>query len=134
MLIIIIHTKSNTSLDNYPNLNTAYFLENIFYIDSNLSIALVLRYQYIDIKSDGYYKLVNLKLVDQPKYDTTIYNRSQNTRDFFLFGVDLSYKNKNEYEIYSNIPQNYRSVTFSDITITIPTFIIDPNITDESGY
>ncbi len=125
---------TNTSLYNYPNLNTAYFLENVFYINSNLSITPGLRYEYIDTKSDGYYRSVNLNLVDQPIYDTTIYNRSRNTRDFVLFGVGLSYKNKKEYEIYSNISQNYRSVTFSDITITSPTFLIDPNIIDESGY
>ena len=125
---------TNTSLYNYPNLNTAYFLENIFYIDSNLSITPGIRYEYIDTKSDGYYRSVNLNLVDQPIYDTTIYNNSSNTRDFVLFGLGLSYKNKNDYEIYSNISQNYRSVTFSDITITSPSFLIDPNITDESGY
>ena len=125
---------TNTSLNKYPNFNVAYFLENIFYIDSNLSITPGLRYEYIDTKSDGYYRSVNLNLVDQPIYDTTIYSKSRNTRDFVLFGIGLSYKNINNYEIYSNISQNYRSVTFADITISSPTFLIDPNITDESGY
>ena len=75
-----------------------------------------------------------LNLVNQPLYDTTIYNTNKNKRNFFLFGVGLSYKRQKYYEVYSNISQNYRSVTFSDITINSPTFLIDPNISDESGY
>ncbi len=124
----------NQSSYNYPNFNRAFFIENILYLDSNLSITPGCRYEYIDTKSDGYYRAVYLNLVDQPLYDTTIYSSNKKTRDFFLFGVGLSYKNKSNHEIYSNISQNYRSVTFADITITSPTFLIDPNITDESGY
>ena len=124
----------NQSAYNYPNFNTAYFLENIFYIDSNFSLTPGLRYEYINTQSDGYYRAIYLNLVDQPIYDTTIFNNTQNTRDFLLLGLGISYRNKKNHEIYSNISQNYRSVTFADITINSPTFFIDPNITDESGY
>ena len=124
----------NQSYYNYPNLNTSFFLENIFYIDSSLSITPGLRYENIDTESNGYYRAVYLNLVNQPLYDTTIYNTNKNKRNFFLFGVGLSYKRQKDYEVYSNISQNYRSVTFSDITINSPTFLIDPNISDEKGY
>ena len=53
---------------------------------------------------------------------------------FFLFGVGLSYKPISSLEVYANISQNYRSVTFSDIRIVNPTGAIDPNITDEKGF
>ena len=36
--------------------------------------------------------------------------------------------------MYANISQNYRSVTFADISIFNPAFIIDPDISDEKGY
>ena len=36
--------------------------------------------------------------------------------------------------MYSNLSQNYRSVTFSDIRIVSPTYSVDPNIKDEKGY
>jgi Fe(3+) dicitrate transport protein len=36
-------------------------------------------------------------------------------RNFVLFGVGLSYKPQNQIELYGNVSQNYRSVTFNDI-------------------
>jgi Fe(3+) dicitrate transport protein len=36
--------------------------------------------------------------------------------------------------MYSNISQNYRSITFSDIRTTNPSATIDPNLSDEKGY
>ena len=36
-------------------------------------------------------------------------------------------------ELYSNLSQNYRSVTFADISVVNPAFMIDPNISDEYG-
>jgi Fe(3+) dicitrate transport protein len=36
-------------------------------------------------------------------------------------------------EFYANFSQNYRSVTFTDISIINPAFSINPNITDEKG-
>lgn len=50
-----------------------------------------------------------------------------------LFGLGLSYK-KNGVELYGNVSQNYRSVTFNDIRTASPSFEISPNITDEKGY
>ncbi len=37
-------------------------------------------------------------------------------------------------ELYGNISQNYRSITFSDMRIANPSAIIDPNLRDERGY
>lgn len=49
-------------------------------------------------------------------------------------GVGLSYKPVKAVEVYGNVSQNYRSVTFNDIRITNPSLVVDPNITDEKGY
>ena len=38
-----------------------------------------------------------------------------------------------ETELIANLSQNYRSVTFSDIRVVSPGFIIDPDIKDENG-
>ena len=51
-----------------------------------------------------------------------------------MLGVGLSYDAGENLEVYSNLSQNYRSVTFSNIQITNPAFKVDPNITDEEGY
>ena len=46
----------------------------------------------------------------------------------------MSYKDNSALEYYANISQNYRSVTFSDISIVNPAYIINPNIQDEQGH
>jgi Fe(3+) dicitrate transport protein len=55
-------------------------------------------------------------------------------RSFVLFGLGLSYDYDSGNEFYANISENYRSVTFNDIRTVNPTFIIDPDIKDESGF
>jgi len=48
--------------------------------------------------------------------------------------LGFSHKSNKGYEIYANASQNYRSVTFSDISIINPAYVINPNIQDENGY
>ena len=55
-------------------------------------------------------------------------------REFALLGLGVSYKFSDKIELYGNISQNYRSVTFADISIINPAYIINPNITDENGF
>jgi Fe(3+) dicitrate transport protein len=55
-------------------------------------------------------------------------------RGFLLGGLGVSYKPKEQLEFYSNISQNYRSITFSDMQIVNPSAVIDPNLQDERGY
>ena len=50
-----------------------------------------------------------------------------------MLGLGASYKANKSLELYANFSQNYRSVTFSDISIINPAFAINPNITDEKG-
>ena len=45
-----------------------------------------------------------------------------------------SYKPSKDIEWYSNVSQNYRSVTFADISIINPSYAINPNISDEKDY
>lgn len=124
---------NNQSDYRYPNLNFALFGENIFYIDSNFSVTPGFRFEHINTKSKGQYRNIRFNLAQQPIFDTTYYEKRKNIRNFILFGTGISYK-YNEQEIYSNISQNYRSVTFSDMSINNPSFRIDPNLKDESGY
>ncbi|MGK4567392.1 TonB-dependent receptor domain-containing protein [Flavobacterium sp. 3HN19-14] len=66
--------------------------------------------------------------------DETVPENVIKDRNFFLFGVGLSYKPKDRIEFYGNVSQNYRSVTFNDIRTFVPNQEIDPNITDEKGF
>ena len=125
---------SNQSYYEYPNLNTAVFLENIIYISNKTSIVPGIRYEFIDTRSEGSYRSLFLNLVNQPIFDTTIQTSNNNKRNFLLCGIGISHKFDKEIELYSNLSQNYRSVTFADISVVNPSFTVDPQIGDESGY
>ena len=118
----------------FPNLNNSFFIENLFYINDKLSITPRLWYEFIKTESNGFYRQINLDAADNPIFDTTIFQNNLNQRQFLLAGIGLSFKWNNQLENYSNISQNYRSVTFSDISIISPTYSVDSNIGDEKGY
>ncbi|WP_366183936.1 TonB-dependent receptor [Flavobacterium ovatum] len=124
----------NQSDFTFPNLNVAVFGENIFKINNNFTITPGFRIEKIITKADGSYRKINLDLAGNVIQDDTQIENTIKDRNLFLFGVGLSYKPKNGIEIYGNVSQNYRSVTFSDIRTVNPSQTIDPNIKDENGY
>ena len=125
---------SSQSSYKYPNTNIALFGESILYLNESLSITPGLRIEYIDTKTDGNYNKMLFDNANNLIFDTVIYNKNQNTREFILLGLGLSYKANKQLECYANISQNYRSVTFADISIVNPAYIINPDIEDEKGY
>jgi len=125
---------SNQSSFTYPNLNVAIFGENIVYLNDKLSITPGFRFEYINTQSDGFYRQINTDGAGNVILNE--YNEDDLTRErsFVLLGLGTSYKSSNSFEVYGNLSQNYRSVTFSDISINNPAFIISPDIDDESGF
>ena len=117
----------------YPNKNFAFFGENIIYLSEKLSFTPGFRYENILTKSRGSFKQINLDGAGNVIYNNTSYERKDSKRSFFLVGLGFSLKTLNSLEIYSNISQNYRSVTFADISIVNPAFAINPDISDEKG-
>ena len=118
----------------FPNQNIAVFGENIFYVNEKLSITPGFRFEYIKTETNGEYRKIlkngaGIVTVDEAKPDDRVFDRN-----FFLFGLGLSYKPFKALEVYANASQNYRSVTFSDIRINNSTYVVDSNITDEKGY
>ena len=118
----------------FPNLNVSLFGENIIYVNDKLSITPGFRFEYIntqrdeiikDIVTDAAVNIINENLRDEEQ---------TNKRNFILLGVGASYKFNNSLEYYANITQNYRSVTFSDISTANPAFEISKDITDEKGF
>ncbi len=119
---------------DFPNLNVAVFGENIFYLNDTFSITPGFRFEYIKTESEGFFKRINTDAAGNVIFEETIEDNRDFERNFILLGVGLSYKPSTALEIYGNISQNYRSVTFSDINISNPAFAVDPNITDEEGF
>lgn len=116
----------------YPNLNLAFFAENIFNITENTTITPGLRIEKIRTESDGNYRVI-FSHAGKIFSDTTMYDRVIKDRNVFLLGLGLAHKTKT-MEWYANISQNYRSITFSDIHSDVLGLAISPNITDEKGF
>lgn len=104
--------------------NLAFSLENIFKINSKLSITPGMRMELLFTSKNGYYKLDSLRYSDADSYK----------RYFPLLGVGISYKPHYLAEIYANISQNYRGINYTDLRITNPNVRVDPNIKDEKGF
>lgn len=118
----------------FPNQNVAVFAENIFYLNEKVSITPGIRSEFIDTKALGYYgnfskdlagNIINISHFDE--------NRT-NVRKFILGGIGISYKPVEKIDLYGNISQNYRSITFSDMRVNNPSSVIDPDLKDEKGY
>ena len=121
------------SFFTYPNLNFSLFGENIFYLSDKLSITPGFRYENIKTESDGYYRNLNFDAAGNVILNELNYSNDIRKRSFILLGVGISFKPSSFIEFYGNISENYRSVTFADISIYNPSYSINPNITDESG-
>lgn len=118
----------------FPNRNISLFAENIFYLNDQLSVIPGIRYEYIHTKADGYYATLSYDLagniIDHRKTSET----RTNNRNFLLAGLGISYKPTPNVNIYGNLSQNYRSITFSDMRISNPSSVIDADLQDEKGY
>lgn len=118
----------------FPNLNIAFFGENIFRISPAFSITPGFRYEIIKTQANGSYRRINRDLAGNIILDQTFTENNVKERNFLLLGLGLSYKPVSGIEFYGNLSQNYRSVTFNDIRTASPSQAIDENITDEKGY
>ena len=124
-------TKSNF---DFPNLNFSLFAEKIFRLSDKLSLIPGLRYELINTESDGWFT-VNQRLNSFGDFEETFVNENDSSsRNVFLYGLGLSNKFNDKYELYANATRNYRAINFTDIQIQSNTQIVDPDIQDESGY
>jgi len=119
---------------DFPNRNLAVFGENIFNITDKLTITPGFRFEYIKTESEGSFKNIVLDLAGNPLLNEEVPDNRTFERDFVLLGTGITYRLQRGVELYGNISQNYRSVTFNDIRVVNPSFVIDENITDEEGF
>lgn len=118
----------------YPNENLAFFTENIFYLNNKLSITPGLRFENIRTATDGEYQRINTDAAGNVILNETLGSAESRNRSFVLLGLGLSYRFSPTLELYGNGSQNYRSVTFTDISIVNPAYGINPDIGDEKGF
>ncbi|TGE21055.1 TonB-dependent receptor [Hymenobacter metallicola] len=128
-------TFSNGFSDfRFPNHNVAVFAENIFYLSDKVSVTPGVRYEYIRTRSEGSYSSVVRDNAGNIDAILTKNEERLSPRGFVLGGIGVSYKPVENRELYGNISQNYRSITFSDMRIANPSAVIDPNLQDERGF
>ncbi len=118
----------------FPNKNLAFFGENIFNITDKLAITPGFRFEYIRTASEGFYKNITLDLAGNPLLNEELSDNFDLERNFLLLGAGLTYDLMEGVELYTNVSENYRSVTFNDIRVVNPSLIVDENIKDEEGY
>ena len=119
---------------DFPNFNGALFVEKIVRLSESFSLIPGARYEYIDARSEGYFTN-NIRINSFGDFTTEIINESTNSkREVWLYGMGLSKKIKEKYELYANATRNYRAINFTDVQIQTATQLVDPDIEDESGY
>lgn len=119
----------------FPNHNVAFFAENIFYLSEQFSVTPGLRYEYLRTHAEGFYiQVLDPDLTGNPTQVRRRDEQRDSPRSFLLGGLGVSYKPHEQVEVYANLSQNYRSITFSDMQIVNPSAVIDPNLQDERGF
>lgn len=118
----------------FPNRNVSFFTENIFSISDKFSVTPGIRFEHINTTAEGFYGNIYKDLAGNVIDFTRVDENRSNARHFLLAGVGLSYKPGYFMELYSNFSQNYRSITFNDMRISNPSSVIDPDLSDETGY
>lgn len=130
-----VHSDELITYDyRFPNRNASLFVENIFYLNDKFSVTPGLRYERIFTTAKGYYGTIHKDLAGNIIEVKKTNEERDNGRNFLLAGLGVNYRPTPFVDIYSNISQNYRSITFSDMRISNPSSVIDPDLQDEKGY
>ncbi len=109
---------------NYDTDNIAFFLENMFKIGKRLSVTPGVRHEIIISGAQGY---LNTSA-------TGTFAPVKESRNVLLFGAGAEFQTTSATNIYANFSQSYRPVTYSELTPSGTTEVIDPNLKDASGY
>ena len=117
---------------NFNNYNAAVYAENSFSLGT-WKIAPGIRWEFIETQLDGYYTETVRDQAGNVLQQSSTTEKAKRPRTFAIMGLGVSHR-INAIEFYSNISQNYRSVTFNDFKIDNPSYRVDENLTDERGY
>lgn len=129
---------NNNSPENsqytFPSKNFSLFAEHTFFVNKKWSVTPGARYEHISTTTDGYFNRYLIGLNGDTLDVLNTQNSNTKNRNIFLGGLGISYRLKKGGKFTANFSQNFRSVNFSDVSIVVPNFRVDPNIEDESGH
>ncbi len=104
--------------------NHAVFAEQLFKFGKRISIVPGIRYEYISSSADGRINTSNTGVIHENNLNRTV----------LLLGLGGEFKVTEKINAYTNFSQGYRPVTYSQITPSATTDIIDPELKDASGF
>ncbi|MBL0910987.1 MAG: TonB-dependent receptor [Bacteroidia bacterium] len=108
----------------FPSWNAAWFAENIWYLTSRFSLTPGVRVEFIQTRSDGFYKTNGVRTDEQ----------RNSSRAFALGGVSMAYKTSYTTQLYASFAQNYSPVNFNDIRVNNPNLRVDSALHDVKGF
>ncbi len=122
----------------FPGSNIAAFAEHIVWLTPNLSVTPGVRFEHIATLANGYWRQRVFDFAGNVVADTRIHEQLERVRSFALFGVGVSYRfdtpSPKGLELYGNVSQNFRAITFSDLRVVNPNFKVDSALRDERGF
>jgi Fe(3+) dicitrate transport protein len=121
--LTLTNSQYGRSLE-FETTNCAAFAENIFQIGKLLKIIPGLRLEYIENKHQGYITTTQTGSLTPDK----------KTRQLLLYGIGSELMITKKTTAYCNYSLAYRPVTFSELTPSATTEIIDPELKDASGF
>ncbi|MEL7003695.1 MAG: TonB-dependent receptor [Bacteroidota bacterium] len=119
---------------DFPSTNFSLFTENVLNITDKFSVTPGVRFEYIRTDTEGTWKQIVRNFAGEIVAENRFSDDRSVDRSFALFGLGASYYLNNQLNLYANYSQNFRSVTFSDLRLNNPNFVLDSLITDENGF
>ena len=107
---------------SYQTQNLAVFAEQLLRLGAGFSLTPGARLEYLLNNSRG-------RIAAE-----TGFPEASKTRIIPLFGISGAWKKSEYLEVYANISQAYRPVTFSELTPSATTESINPDLQDSKGY
>jgi len=109
---------------NFGTDNYAVFAENVFRIGKLLSVTPGVRYEVVNSTSKGHINSTSTGNIEE----------SRQERNVLLLGLGVQFQTTSTTNFYANFSQSYRPVTYSELTPSATTDVIDPNLKDANGY
>ena len=126
------NTASSTF--TFPSRNIAIFSESIFQVTDDWTLTPGFRYEYIATYSKGEFTNIYYDNAGNILEQVTQQDRNNRVRNFPLFGLGTAYYIGKSTQMYGNISQNYRAITFNDMRVTNPSLRVDTLLQDENGF
>jgi Fe(3+) dicitrate transport protein len=108
----------------FRTVNYAAFVEHIFYVGNRLKVVPGARFEMIENSKAGYINTTSTGNIQEEK----------RTRNVILYGAGAEFRVTSQSNIYANYSTAFRPVTYSELTPSATTEIIDPNLKDAEGF